>query len=57
LAEKGAVPIGVMVGEEEIASDTVRIKLLGAMEKSDGDKIERQEMVDWIRKLLQNVQD
>jgi histidyl-tRNA synthetase len=57
LAEKIAVPIGVMVGDEEIASKTVRVKILGSMEKSDGDIVKRDEMVDWIKGLLQKVQD
>jgi Anticodon binding domain len=52
-----AAPIGVMIGEDELTSNSIRIKLLGTMEKSDGDMVQRSEMVDWIKKLLQSAQD
>ena len=45
-----------MVGEEEITSGTVRIKLLGLGEKSDGDKVERGKMVEFIMGLLHKAQ-
>jgi hypothetical protein len=45
-----------MVGEEEIASGAVRIKLLVLGEKSSGDKVERGEMVEFIMGLLHKAQ-
>ncbi len=46
--------MGVMVGEEEIAMGTVRIKQLGLGEQSKGDQIERKKMVESIIELLKN---
>ena len=56
LAERGAVPIGVIVGEEEIASNSVRIKQLGLGTKSDGEKVERGNMVESVRALLKELE-
>jgi histidyl-tRNA synthetase len=55
LAERGAVPIGVIVGEEEIASNSVRIKQLGLGTKSDGEKVDRGSMVESVRALLKEL--
>jgi histidyl-tRNA synthetase len=57
LAERGAVPIGVIVGEDEIASNTVRIKQLGLGTKSDGDKVERGALVESIKTLLKELEN
>ena len=56
LAEKSGAPMGVMVGEEEIATGTVRIKQLGLGEQSNGDQIERKKMVESIIDLLKNME-
>jgi len=45
-----------MVGEAEIESNTVRIKVLGLGEKSDGDEVKREDMVPFIKELLQKNQ-
>jgi histidyl-tRNA synthetase len=55
LAERGAVPIGVIVGEEEIAENSVRIKQLGLGTKNDGEKVERGNMVESVRALLKEL--
>jgi len=52
LAEKSQAPIGIMVGEEEIAMNTVRIKQLGLGEQSKGDQVERSKMIESIVELL-----
>jgi histidyl-tRNA synthetase len=52
LAEKSEALIGVMVGENEMASNTVAIKPLGKGEHSKGDVVSREKMVEWIRELL-----
>jgi histidyl-tRNA synthetase len=56
LAERGAVPIGVIVGEEEIAANCVRIKQLGLGMKSDGEKVERGKLVESVRALLKALE-
>ena len=55
LAEKCHAPVGVVVGEEEIAGNTVRIKQLGLGEQSKGDPVERGKMVESIAALLTNL--
>jgi histidyl-tRNA synthetase len=56
LAERSAVPVGVIVGEEEISSNSVRIKQLGLGTKSDGEKVERANMVESVRALLKELE-
>lgn len=41
-----------MVGEEEVATKTVRIKQLGLGEQNEGHLVERSKMVDAIHDLL-----
>jgi histidyl-tRNA synthetase len=55
LAEKSQAPIGIMVGEEEIAMNSVRIKQLGLGEQSNGDQVERNKMVESIVELLKKL--
>jgi len=49
-----------MVGEAELADNTVQIKLLNVKEKGDGEtkatlhKVERSKMVEFIRELIKN---
>jgi histidyl-tRNA synthetase len=54
LAEKSGAPVGVIVGEEEITTGTVRIKQLGLGEHSNGEQIERTKMAESIIELLKN---
>lgn len=54
LAEKSDEPVAIVLGEEELASGTVRIKQLGLGDQNKGDLIEREKMVevvDLLRKL------
>ena len=55
LAEKSEALVGVVVGEEEIASKTVRIKPLGKGEHSNGEVVSRAEMVQSIKDMLKNL--
>ena len=60
LAERSDIPIGVMVGEAELATNTVQVKLLNIKEKAgDGEtekatlhKVERSKMVEFIYNLI-----
>jgi histidyl-tRNA synthetase len=56
LAEKSQALIGVMVGEEELTSNTVRIKQLGLGEQSKGVQVERAKMVESVIDLLKKLQ-
>jgi histidyl-tRNA synthetase len=44
-----------MVGEEEIASKTVKIKQLGLGEQNEGDLVERSKMIDAVHGLLKKL--
>ena len=52
LAEKSGAPVGIMLGEEELASGTVRIKQLGLGEQNKGNEIKRSKMVETVVDLL-----
>jgi histidyl-tRNA synthetase len=58
LAERSEIPIGVMIGESELATDTVQIKLLNVKEKTDGEvkaelhTVDRSKMVEFILALM-----
>ena len=56
LAEKSGAPVGIMLGEEELASGTVRIKQLGLGEQNKGDLIERERMVEVVVDLLRKLE-
>lgn len=56
LAEKSGAPVGIMLGEEELASGTVRIKQLGLGEQNKGDQIERGKMVEAVVDLLKTLE-
>ena len=45
-----------MVGEEEITTNTVRIKQLGLGEQSKGDQVERSKMIESIVDLLKMLE-
>jgi histidyl-tRNA synthetase len=55
LAEKGGVPVGVIVGEAEIAENKVKIKKFGT--KGDGDMVERASMVEEVKNLLKELHE
>src|SRR5271156_3669776 len=57
LAEKSGAPVGIMLGEEELASGTVRIKQLGLGEQNKGDLIEREKTVEAVVDLLGKLED
>ena len=58
LAERSEIPIGVMIGESELANDTVQIKLLNVKEKVEGEEkaqlhtVPRSKMVEFIYALV-----
>lgn len=54
-AEKAGVPIGVILGEQEVQDGTVKIKLLGTGESNDGETVKRTDMVEKIQALLEQV--
>ncbi|CCG81927.1 Histidyl-tRNA synthetase [Taphrina deformans PYCC 5710] len=54
-AEKGGVPVGVILGEQEIQDGTVKIKPLGTGESNEGETVKRSEMVGKIRQLLTSL--
>lgn len=54
-AEKAGVPVGVILGEQELKEGTVKIKALGTGESNDGDSVKRSELVEKLRELLQKV--
>lgn len=54
-AEKIGAPIGIIIGDNEKEQRTVNIKMLGTGEKTDGETVQRSEMVDKIRALLENL--
>jgi len=56
LAERSGAPIGIMLGEEELASGTVRIKQLGLGEQNKGDQIDREKMVVTVVDLLRKLE-
>jgi histidyl-tRNA synthetase len=45
-----------MVGEEEIANKTVRVKPLRSGEQSTGDEVERSKMIGFVKGLLQDLE-
>lgn len=47
------MPVGVIVGEAEIAENKVKIKKFGT--KGDGDLVERDSMVEQVRSLLKEM--
>ena len=49
------MPVGVMVGEEEIASNIVRIKRLGLGTKNEGDQVPRGEMIERVKDVLSEL--
>jgi histidyl-tRNA synthetase len=58
LAEKSEAPIGVIVGEEEIASNNVRIKQLGTkVVGTEGELVDRSKMVQEVIDLLRGLED
>ena len=56
LAEKSDEPVGIVLGEEELASGTVRIKQLGLGDQNKGDLIERENMVEVVVDLLRKLE-
>lgn len=54
-AEKGGIPIGVILGEQELSEGTVKIKALGTGESNEGETVKRSEMVGKIRQLLEKT--
>ncbi|ORY80382.1 mitochondrial and cytoplasmic histidine-tRNA ligase Hrs1 [Protomyces lactucae-debilis] len=51
-ADKSGIPVGVILGEEELAEGTVKVKLLGTGESNEGETVKRTEMASAIRKML-----
>ena len=53
-AESGNVPLAVILGEEELAAGSVRLKVLGAVDEPDkaGRLVSRQDLVQEVKKLL-----
>jgi histidyl-tRNA synthetase len=54
LAEKSEAPIGLIVGEQELQSNTVRIKQLGLGVENKGDLVERPNMVSSVLEMLKS---
>jgi histidyl-tRNA synthetase len=57
LAERAEVPIGVMVGEDEVKEGCVQVKLLNVKERGEGEKgelhkVPRKVMVEFIYALI-----
>ncbi|KAK0610032.1 histidyl-tRNA synthetase mitochondrial precursor [Bombardia bombarda] len=48
----GDIPIGVILGEDELAAGQVRLKVLTADSKDQGQLIPRENLVEEVRKLL-----
>ena len=55
-AEAGNVPLAVILGEEELATGHVRLKVLGALDEPDksGRLIARRDLVEEIKGLLKS---
>ncbi|QSL64181.1 hypothetical protein MERGE_000336 [Pneumocystis wakefieldiae] len=51
-AEKDQIPIAVIFGEDEIANNQVRIKVLGLGEQNTGELVPRKEMISKILDIL-----
>lgn len=54
-AEKSGVPIGIILGEQELQDGTVKLKQLGTGESSDGEIVKREDMVAKIEQLLAQI--
>lgn len=59
-AEKGKIPLGVILGEEELAKGEVRIKQFGLAEghaEKNGVLVQKSELVAEIKKRLAGLED
>ncbi|KAH8812555.1 hypothetical protein F5884DRAFT_785768 [Xylogone sp. PMI_703] len=57
-AEAGGVPLAVILGEDELASGKVRLKILGLPEghpDKEGSLVTKEDLVEEVKKLLQTI--
>jgi histidyl-tRNA synthetase len=55
-ADKAGIPVGVILGDQEVADGTVKVKLLNTGESNDGETVPQSEMANAIKALLQQIQ-